>query len=268
MKRTVLVLVLGTLSGCHMTSGSGDDYPVGGGGGGTVLGGGGGGGGGTGDGGLIDGTTGDAGTLINGRVCLLTDLRRVGDATACATTGASGLTVSLGTRTALTGTDGSFAIIAPAGNGLVWRVIGDAQHPLTESVMGFGTDPTIPALTDITYINLLNQNAAVVNEQQGSVVVRVLSNGAPVTKVTATSSPATAGVALYDGNDSVIWNDGVSGTGARGMVWFPGVPLGNAPPTTATIALTLTGTTPPVTTSVPDVLVEDQAITFVTQDLQ
>jgi hypothetical protein len=264
MKRAVLVLVLGTLSGCHMTSGSGDDYPVGGGGG-TALGGGGGGGGGTGDGGLIDGTTGDAGTLINGRVCLLTDLRRVGDATACAATGAGGLTVSLGTRTALTGTDGTFAIIAPAGNGLVWRVTDTTPQQLISSVMGFGTDPTIPAVGYETYIDLLDQNSAVVTPLQGSVVVRVLSNGAPVTKATATSNPPTARLALYDGSDSVIWSDGVSGTGAHGMVWFPGVPT---PPVTATIALTVTGTTTPMTTSVPDVPVEDGAITFVTQELQ
>src|SRR5688572_28182346 len=54
--------------------------------------------------------------LFMGRVCLLTDVRDMDD---CATTGAAGLTVRLGTASAVTTNDGSFSIVGQATAGLV-----------------------------------------------------------------------------------------------------------------------------------------------------
>jgi hypothetical protein len=257
MKLAVLVL----LAACHQATDAGDDYPVSSGGGGpVVVGGGGGGGGGRGGDAGTDGSTSDAGIALQGRVCLLTDLRRVGDHTACAGIGAKDLTVTLGTRTAKTSDDGSFTIVAPQGGGFTWHVIG-AQ--LTPSVMPFGADYTIPAVSDVVYSELLSTNQVTLGDQQGSIVVRVVRGLAPVAGVTATSSPASNRLALYDGNSAAIWTENRVGTGPRGIAWFADVPLAAVGPTLAAIALTPRGAG-----SVPTVTVENQAITFVTIDLQ
>ena len=234
MKRAVLVL----LAACR--AGAGDGFPI------VDAGG--------------DAGTGDGGVELHGRVCLLTDLRRVGDATACAGTGARNLMVSLGTRTATTTDDGSFTIVAPLGGGLTWHVTG-AQ--LVPSVMPFGADYTIPAISDLVYGELLSTNQVTLADQQGSIVVRVVSGLAPVAGVTATSTPASNRLALYDGNSATLWTENRAGTGPGGIVWFADVPLAATGPTFATIALTPRGRSP-----VPAVPVENQAITFVTYDVQ
>jgi len=248
MKLAVLVL----LAACQQGAGSGDDYPPGTGGP-VIIGGGGSGGGG-------DAGTGDAGTALRGRVCLLTDLRRVGDSTACAGVGANNLVVSLGTRTATTAGDGSFTIVAPLGGGLTWHVTG-AQ--IVTSVMPFGADTTLPAISDLVYGELLSTNLVTLADQQGSIVVRVVSGVTPVSGTTATSIPAPPRLALYDGNNATVWTENRVGTGLRGIAWFADVPLAATGATLATITLTPRGGSP-----VPAVPVENQAITFVTQDTQ
>ncbi|HEY0194496.1 MAG TPA: hypothetical protein VGC42_25465 [Kofleriaceae bacterium] len=268
------VLALGlvgcaSLVACQAHSGDDDgDYKVqpggGGSGGGTT---GNGGGGATGDGGT-DALTGDAGVAIAGRVCLLTDLRKLGQATACAATGAGNLTVSLGNRTAITAVNGAFSIIAPAGAQL-WQVTGDDKSQSTAiepSLVPFSTDALLPVVSVATYTNLESQNSVVGDaEQQASVFIRVLKNGVPGVNVTASSSPAGQRGALYDAGTQVVWSDNLTGTGAAGVVWVPAIQIGQAGSSSASITLT-----PPMggtarTVSVP---VANQAITFATFELQ
>jgi hypothetical protein len=223
-------------------------------------------GGGSGGGGGSDAATdgnGDAGLPLRGRVCVLTDLRRVGDPAACASTGVMqrNLTVSLGTKTAVPGDDGSFTIAAPLGGGLVWHVTG---RDVITSVMPFGIDNTIPVLSDIVYGELLATNMVILLDQQGAIVVRVVKAGGAATQVVATSNPAGNRLALYDSNSSDVWNEGVVGTGPKGVVWFADVPLAVMPPSTATIVLTPPGGGSAVRITAP---VENQAITFVTVEL-
>jgi hypothetical protein len=253
------------LAACQ-SAGGGDDFPTGGGGGGGPIGVGGGGG----DAGTGDGGDGDAGTQLSGRVCILSDLRRVGDLTACAATKANGLVVSigpLGTRTAITAADGSFTITAPLGGDFTWHVSTPTGTPpgtpIVTSVMPFGADYTIPAISDAVYMELLSTNNVTLQDLEGSVVVRVVSGLAAVTGVTATSTPASNRLALYDGGDATIWKENVA-TGAKGMVWFADVPLARTPPTTASISLIQQGGRTVKTAAT----VENQAITFVTADIQ
>ena len=264
MKRAMLVVGLCVGLAACQNNGGGDDYPIGGGGGGGVSSGGGGGS----DGG-IDAATGDAGTPIAGRVCLLSDLRQIGVTASCSTTKAGGLIVTLGNRTATTAVDGKFTINAPAGSGLIWRVTGDGKAAgtvqLQPSVMPFGTDATIPAITTDDYTNLLSQNSMTVTDQEGAVIVRVLKNGAAATGVTATSSPQAQRLALYDSSSAVTWSDAVTGTSTKGIVWFANLPLNATPPTNATISVKETSTSTPVGVTA---LVENQSITFVTEELQ
>jgi hypothetical protein len=256
MKLAVLVLVL--VAACR--AGGGDDYPTGPGGGGVVIGGGGSGHGG--DAGTGDGGDGDGGIPLSGRVCLLNDLRKIGDATACATKGASGLVVTLGigtgpgARSATTADDGSFSITAPLGAGFTWHVTG---RQIITSAMPFGTDNTIPAVGDTQYTELLGSNSVLLQDQQGSIFVRVVSGTTPVSGVAATSNPAANNLAFYDSNDPLRWD--TIHTESFGIAWFPGVPVLPAP---ATVVLS-----PPGASAVTiSATVENQAITFVTRDLR
>ena len=217
-------------------------------------------GGGTTDGGASDALN-DGGILISGRVCIPKDLRQL---TVCDDTAdASGLTVTLGTRTTTTlDKTGAFTIEAPQGAGFTWHVIGPKiNNKFFTSVMPFGTNNTIPVLGDITYTELLDQNNAVLNDQEGSVFVRVVSGLAPVSGVIATSNPPLdQGTVLYDSNDQLRWD--INHTEAFGAAWFPAMPL---LPTPAKITLQPPLAAVPVTT---DVVIENQSITFITVDLQ
>jgi len=264
MKRAMLVVgVCVGLAACQ-NNGGGDDYPIGGGGNNGASS-----GGGHGSDGGIDAATGDAGTPIAGRVCLLSDLRQIGATASCSTTKAGGLIVTLGNRTATTAVDGKFTINAPAGSSLTWRVTGDGKAAgtvqLQPSVMPLGLDPTIPAIAAGDYTNLLSQNEMVTADQQGAVIVRVLKNGAPAVGATATSSPQAQRLALYDSSSAVTWSDAVTGTSTKGIVWFANLPLNATPPTTAAISVKETSSSTPVLTSG---LVENQSITFLTVELQ
>lgn len=250
MKRAVLVVLAACRAGGM--AGGGDDYPPVTGGAGPIV---------VGAGASSDGDagTGDAGLARHGRVCLLADLSRVGDLTACDPGKAGGLVVSLGTRTATTTSDGSFAIVPPLGGGLTWHVTGDK---LVTSVMPFGADDTIPAILDVVYTELLSTNLVTLSDQQGSIIVRVVSSLAPVVGATAMSVPASSRLALYDASSAMLWKES-GGTGPRGVVWFADVPLAASGSTFATIALS-----PPGRRPVPAVPVENQAITFLSYDVQ
>jgi hypothetical protein len=199
-----------------------------------------------------------AGVPLTGRVCVLKDLRHLTDCDG--NVDASSLTVSLGTRIATPSRLGEFTISAPLGAGFTWHVTGLNFIP---SAMPFGTDNTIPVIGDVLYGELLNANSTTLTDQQGSIVVRVVRGVTPVAGVTATSTPVTNRLAFYDGAGLLDWDNDMNGTGPAGVVWFPDVPLAVSPPTLATLTLTPQGGTPVTATAA----VENQAITFVTQDL-
>lgn len=251
MTRAVLAVLLAACS-----SNAGGDYPTRPGGGGPV----GGGGGGSADAGAGDGGAGDAGVLVAGRVCIIKDLRHLTD---CDTAkDASVVSVTLGTRSPTTAParTGEFTIVAPLGTDLVWRA--KATNFVT-SVMPFGTDNVLPIVPDALYTELLSQNSVtLLPEGQGSVVVRVVTGTAPAAGVTGTTTLVSNNVIpRYDEANSAIDWGLVGPTQTAGELWFPGVDVTTTP---ARITLTpSTGT--PVTVSVS---VEDQAITFLTQDVQ
>lgn len=223
-----------------------------------IIGGGSGSGGTAGDAGVVGGGD-DAGVLVTGRVCIVQDLRTP---IACDTTrDASSVKVTLGTRTpaAAPAKTGEFTILAPLGTDLVWHATGLNFVP---SVMPFGTDNTIPIVPDTLYTEMQSMNSVtILAETQGSVLARVVSGVSPVANVAATSTLVSDNaIPLYDTKDGLIWS--VTGpTLANGTIWFPGV---NVTTTAARITFTPQGGTP-VTAPVN---VEDQAITFITQDIQ
>jgi hypothetical protein len=105
----------------------------------------------------------------------------------------------------------------------------------------------------------------VLADQEGSIVVRVVSGITPAGGVVATTTRATtSGETFYDGTKPGSWLPDTA-TGALGIVWFPDVPLANKPPTTAQIGLGVPLGAPPVTVTA---VVENAAITFVTKEIQ
>ena len=189
--------------------------------------------------------SGDGGTTITGRVCLLVEqVHTLGN---CAATGAGDLTVALGTETAMTTDTGSFTIDRPANTtNLLWTVTGQA---ITPSVMRFGTSTLLFAIDAAKYQQMLS--AVQVTSEGGGVMMRISRADAPVAGATVATNPQVAPI-LYDGLDDVTWE--TTATGGNGVVWLPSVPVGD-------VDLTITaGTTQ---TPVADVPVLANAVTFV-----
>lgn len=237
MRCALLVLVVG----CHPSSEN--DYPVAPGGAGV-------------GGGLpafvdasLDGT--DGGPQLIGRVCLMTDPR---DQTSCATSGAGGLVVTLGTSTATTADDGTFTIARPSGSNITWDVTGST---IVESLTPFSAQAVIPAMPLTVYGQLEGDNGVVPQAGQGAVMVRVLQGGAPVAGATVTSTPAGVYGAFYDGSTPATWT--ANATGAFGAAWLPAITTG-----TADVTVTPQGGTPVMLSLVP---IKEAAITFLTEEL-
>ena len=229
------VLLLIALVACQ---GGGEQYPVdpGGPGGMTMMQ----------DGSLIDAPDPDGLALLAGRVCLVTDLRGLD----YANSGAQDITVTLGANTALTGPTGAFSIVTPSASNPVWRARG---ANLVSSVMPFGPSKTIPIISVQTYLDLQNANSVTIAGDMGSIVARLVRNNAALADATATVEPPAAFAIKYDGSAPLAWTE--LKTSAAGMAWIPGAGLGS---NTVTIA-PMTGNP-----KLENVLVEDQAITYVT----
>lgn len=226
MKLAVLVLAL--VAACQ-ASGAGGPVVIGGGGG--------------------DAGTGDGNTQLQGRVCLLKDLRHL---TACSESGASGLLVALAVGSpqmvkamaVTTDEQGHFSIVPPLCTDCTWRVTSATDQRIVRSLMPFGTDPTIPVIGFDDYNTLLIANGQVLADQ-GSVVVRVVSGAAPVPQVAiATTTLPVAGAlkdaVFYDSDTSQdVWNQ--TQTQSGGVVWLPLVPPSLSTSTSGTITLTRSG---------------------------
>lgn len=243
MSRRLTLIVLGIGVGAACTSKPGD-YPYGGGGGG-----GGGIGSGQHDAAVHDGLAGDAAATIE-RVCVAADPRQLAS---CATTGAGGLTVTLGARQATTASDGTFALDPPSGV-VTWHVTGAAIVP---SVMPFVASRIIPALATTTFADLAASNGVLLSAGQGSVFVQVIHAGAPLAGAVATATPVPQYAPYYDGSTATAWNQ--NATGAHGVIWLAGVPVG-----TTNVAVTPAGGT---AHAIPGIPVEDGAITYVALEI-
>ncbi len=167
---------------------------------------------------------------FDGRVCLLTDQRVLNQ---CATTGAAGLTVRLGTATAVTGADGSFKIVGQSGSGLVWRITG----PNIKSSFEVLADYFIPAMTTTMFNAMKTANGVFEVAGEGSMMVFVSRNGQGVLGQTAGSVPAGFFQPFYDNNASMTtWTQ--TATGNAGAVWIPGLDVGSVTVTAGGVATT------------------------------
>jgi hypothetical protein len=234
--------LLVVVAGCQTTDHP--DYPVNPGGGIGV------GSGGHKDAGVGDGG-GDGGAKLVGRVCVLGDLRRLDT---CPTAGAGGLTVTLGTKVAITAADGTFAIDVPGGVDLFWRVSGGSVVPM---LTPFSASTTLFTVDSTTYNELLVANGVLIADGEGSIAVHVVRNNFNVAGATAIVNPPSPNPTFYDGNSLLTWDQDATGT--FGVVWLPGPEVG-----LATVAVKPPAPFTPVQTTVP---VENLAITIVTLEI-
>lgn len=201
---TVLLLV------CAACSKDVEMYPVspgGGGGGGTTF-----------VDAAVDAPVSDGGTMTTGRVCLINDAR---NPTACASTGAANLTVTLGTQAATTAADGAFTITRPAGTNLTWRVSGAG---IVASAQPISIGMPIPALSQTVYETMLATNQVPSGDNTGAIIAKLTQNGVAYVGATATTTPP--GNVFYDGTSIEQWD--VDSTGSFGVVWVPGLSAGTA----------------------------------------
>ncbi|MBV8757821.1 MAG: hypothetical protein JO257_11110 [Deltaproteobacteria bacterium] len=219
----------GALAAC---ASSGSDYPV------TTQGG-------------AAGTSGGASTpTLAGRVCLVNDPRNLGT---CATTGAGGLTVSIGNGTATTTDNGSFVMNTPSsGNTSRISVSGNG---IIASNQALTANAQIPVIQQGLFDQMMAQNGITTTAGSGSIIATVVRGGEPVSGVTATATPSPAFGPFYDGTTPTAWT--LDPTGQTGVVWFPGAAT-NAP-----VNVTFTDPATQGETTVGGVQVVDGGVTFV-----
>ncbi len=188
----------------------------------------------------VDGGDGDANMTIAGRVCLINDVRAPAT---CASTGADGFTVNLGTAQATTAANGAFTLTRPTGSNLVWRVSGGTT--IVPSALEYAistSSPSIPAIDRVLYEEMLASTGAAVATGAGAVIVRAARNDTPVAGLAAASSPAS--VVYYDGATPTDWELDITGT--NGIAWIPTLPEGTASVTFDDGSATSTATDIPV----------------------
>lgn len=178
----------------------------------------------------VDAPGGDGGTMITGRVCLISDAR---NPTACASTGATNLTVMLGTQTAMTAADGAFTITRPTGTNLAWRVSGAG---IVASAQPTPSGSTIPALSQAVYETMIAASSAPSGDNTGAIIAKLTQNGVAIQGATAATTPAPLGNVYYDGASIDAWE--LDSTGSFGVVWVPGLDAGTASMQVGTATLT------------------------------
>lgn len=200
---------------------------------------------------------GQSGGQIVGRVCLASDLLTLGT---CSGTGAGGLVVSLGNATAVTTASGTFAIARPiatdAGTPTFFTVSGPTIVTAVQPVATATTTTTANVISavDTTFFNsLLVANSLTIAPGAGSIVGTVLRRGLPVSGVTAVLTPATTAGPFFEGVTPTALT--TNATGARGIVFFPGVNLGP-------VSMTLSDLSSAGETTVDGIQVVNGGITF------
>jgi hypothetical protein len=170
----------------------------------------------------VGGVTTESGT-VQGRICMIVDPRFLD---ACTATGAGGLTVTLGETSTVTAASGTFTLARPKtmpANATL-MVSGSTIVP---SLVPATAPALIPVVNTALFTEMLTANDVMLATGTGSVIAGLTTaGGAPVTGAAATSTPTGAFGPFFDGTTATGFT--LTGTGLRGITWFPGVPVGIA----------------------------------------
>jgi len=174
------------------------------------------------------GTGSGTSAAVSGRVCVLADPRMTD---ACASTGAGGITVSLGKSTTQTTDSGAFTLAAPQGTNLGFTVVGPNIVPTT---MPFSPATSIPVLQADLFDQVLAANGIVLTSGSGSIFGTVIRDGVPAAGIGVRSTPSPAFGPFFDGSTPTAWT--LNETGARGVFFAPGIATGMAQVTLTDLA--------------------------------
>ncbi|HEY5926790.1 MAG TPA: hypothetical protein VIV11_34120 [Kofleriaceae bacterium] len=161
----------------------------------------------------------DPEVLLRGRVCVVDDFF----STTCATRGADGLTVILGDQITTTNADGTFAITPAFGTGLSFLVNGADIVTTTQALTPAAR---IRVMRQQLFADMMTANGIIGTVGTGSIFATLVRGGLPVQGAIATSTPSPAFGPFFDGTQPAPW--ALDATGARGIVWFPGMVAGPA----------------------------------------
>jgi hypothetical protein len=193
--------------------------------------------------------------LFAGRVCVVTDALLL---TTCSIADLAGLTVTVGSLTAVTTAGGRFEIVIPSGVQLANERVTVTGSTVTTSVTTITTTVpqsiVIPVMSTSAFNNLVLATGISLTAGSGSVMSVVLQRGVPVSGVTVISTPSPAFGPFFDGSQPPPWT--LNATGTRGIVFFPGI-------TTGTATITFTDPSTAGETTVDGIQVVDGGITFV-----
>jgi hypothetical protein len=134
---------------------------------------------------------------------------------------AGGLTVTTAGAATTTAADGSFTIPDPSPSGAMVEITGPGIVP---TQMALSPGMILPLLQADLFSEMMAANGIALDRGSGSILGTVTRAGAPVSGVTVSSTPASDFGPLFDGGTPTAWR--LDATGARGVVWLPGVALG------------------------------------------
>ena len=216
-------------------------------------------------GGVSGGTTGggagsssDGGGGVTSRVCVVTDLRT--PTSNCDTQNLAGMTVTIGSQSAFTAADGTFALTIPNEPNLVAAVTGGPSGATVSSLvpMSATSAPVVlPAVRPATLSTLADNNAVTLDPAAGQLFLNAVNaNGTGIAEIEAAASQSTAQL-LFEGTD-VIWNG--QSTGIHGAVWLTNAIAGDV-----SMTLSKTGSNPLTVSGLP---IQPGAVTFVATQFQ
>ena len=185
----------------------------------------------------------DGPTAITGRVCMLVDDPRMLN---CAADGAAGLTVGLGTSSAVTLADGTFTLTPPANTmDLYWTV--DGTNIKSSAQKMTATMLTLPVLAQSLYDDMVTATNANVSNGTGGILLRITRAGA-VTGATVAAQLFPDSEVYYDGVEPGEWQ--TDATGTFGISWIPSI----GPSDSVELTISSRGTHPVTTRAFADTL--------------
>jgi hypothetical protein len=159
--------------------------------------------------------------VVSGRICVVTDPRNLA---ACSISGADGLTVTLASSAATTATDGSFQLVAPAAATPATPMLSVTGPGIVPTQIAMSSAASIPVLRADLFSQMMAANGITPSSGSGSILGTVVRGGVPAPGVTVTVTPSPAFAPRFDGTSPTSF--ALDATGARGVVWIPGVALG------------------------------------------
>lgn len=174
---------------------------------------------------IAPGTTSPAASILTGRVCVLVDAQQL---TVCSVTEGGGLVITSGTKTTITNPDGTFTIVTNPDRVLVvtgtnivtsTTVLPSVQDTATANAL------LLPVMSNVLFGNLVLATGINLTQGTGSVLSSVITRGGtPLANITAISTPSPAFGPFFDSTQPAPWT--LDATGARGIVFFPGISAG------------------------------------------